>query len=226
MNRIVHRTSTVHVFGSKQIRALMAQLGPGVLLPGLIYYVVSRRTGVLVALAVASSVPLLDAVTRLLRGKRPTIAGLVFVGFAGLSVGLAMHLRSPMFILAKGAALSAVVGLAFAISAAVRRPLTRTLALRLTTEHAEDRRRLAERWGHPKALTVFRTLSMGWGILLLVTAVQQAFLALTLSPGAVMALDPPVHACVTVAGIAASILYVKRSQRAHPEIGLLTERSA
>jgi hypothetical protein len=161
MKRIVHGTS--HPFGGKQIRTLIAQLGPGVLLPGLIYYVVSRRTGVLVALAVASSVPLLDAVIRVLRGKRPTIAGLVFIGFAGLSVGLAMHLRSPMFILAKGAALSAIVGLAFAVSAAIRRPLTRTLALRLTTEHPEDRRKLAERWGHPKALAVFRTLSLGGG---------------------------------------------------------------
>jgi uncharacterized integral membrane protein len=222
MKRIVHGASPAHLFGSKQIRTTMAQLGPGVLLPGLIYYVVSRRTGVLVALAVASSVPLLDAVLRVLRGKRPTIAGLVFVGFAGLSVGLAMHLRSPMFILAKGAALSALVGLAFAVSAAIRRPLTRTLALRMSTDRPEDRRRLAERWGHPKALTVFRTLSMGWGILLLVTAVQQATLAVTLSPGAVMALDPPVHAFVMVAGIGASLLYVRRSQRANPELGLLT----
>ena len=224
MKRIVHATSHAQPFGSRQIRTLIAQLGPGVLLPGLIYYVVSRRTGVLVALAVASSVPLIDAVIRLLRGKRPTIAGLAFIGFAGLSVGLAMHLRSPIFILAKGAALSAIVGLAFAISAAIRRPLTRTLALRLTTEHAEDRRKLAERWGNPKALAVFRTLSMGWGILLLVTAVQQAILALTLSPGTVMALDPPVHAFVTMAGIALSIMYVRRSQRANPELSLLADR--
>jgi hypothetical protein len=224
MKRTVHGTSLAPASGSKQMRILVAQLGPGVLLPGLIYYVVSRRTGVLVALAVASSVPLLDAIVRLLRGKRPTIAGLVFIGFAGISVGLAMNLRSPMFILAKGAVISAVVGAAFAISAAIRRPLTRTLALRLTTEHPEDRRRLAERWRQPKALAVFRTLSMGWGILLLVTAVQQAFLALTLSPGTVMALDPPVHAFVTMAGIGASILYVRRHQRAHPELGLLTDR--
>jgi hypothetical protein len=224
MKRIVHGTSLAHPIGSIPIRNVLAQLGPGVLLPGLIYYAVSRRTGVLVALAVASSVPLLDAVIRLLRGKRPTLAGLAFIAFAGVSVGLAMHLRSPIFILAKGAVISAIVGAAFAFSAAIRRPLTRTLALRLTTEHPEDRRRLAERWGHPNALAVFRTLSMGWGILLLVTAVQQAVLALTLSPGAVMALDPPVHAVVTVAGIAVSILYVRRSQRAHPELGLLAER--
>jgi hypothetical protein len=220
MRRNVQGTSA-HGFGSKQIRTLMAQLGPGVILPGLIYYVVSRRTSILVALAVASSVPLLDTLRRLLRGKRPTLPGLIFIAFAGLSVGLAMHLRSPIFILAKGAVISALVGLAFALSAAIRRPLTRTLALRLTTEHPEDRRRLAERWRHPKVLAVFQTLSIAWGILLLVTAAQQVALVLTMSPGAVMALDPPVHAFVTVAGTFASILYVRRFQRAHPELRLL-----
>jgi hypothetical protein len=225
MKRSVHETSHAQPLGNSHIRTILAQLGPGVLLPGLIYYVVSRRTGVLVALAVASSVPLLDAITRLVRGKRPTIAGLVFIAFAGISVGLAMHLRSPIFILAKGAALSAIVGLAFAVSAAVRRPLIRTLALRLTTQHPEDRRRLAERWRHPKALAVFRTLSMGWGILLLATAGQQTVFALTLPPGAVMAVDPPVHAVVTVVGIAASVLYVRRRQRTNPELGLLAERA-
>ena len=77
MKRIVHGTS---LFGSRQLRAVMAQLGPGVLLPGLIYYVVSRRTGVLVALAVASSVPLLDAMIRLLRGSGFDIEDLVEIG--------------------------------------------------------------------------------------------------------------------------------------------------
>jgi hypothetical protein len=64
---------------------------------------------------------------------------------------------------------------------------------------------------------------MGWGILLLVTAVQQATLALTLSPG--HGAGPPLHAFVTVAGIAASLLYVRRSQRANPELGLLAKRT-
>jgi hypothetical protein len=220
MRRNVEGTSGRGFVGS-QLRTLLAQLGPGVILPGLIYYVVSRRTSVLVALAVASSVPLLDALRRILRGKRPTLPSLIFIAFAGLSVGLAMHLRSPIFILAKGAVVSALVGAAFALSAAIRRPLTRTLALRLTTDRPEDRRRLAERWRHPKALAVFRTLSMAWGILLLATAAQQVALVLTMSPGAVMALDPPVHAFVTVAGTFASILYVRRFHRLHPELRLL-----
>jgi len=203
------------------VRSMARQLLPGVVLPGLIYVLASPRVGVLGALAMASSVPALDAVLRLLRGRRPSTVGLGFVLITGISVGLAMALHSPMFILAKGAVLSGVLGISFACSALIGRPLTRWLALRLSSDHREHRERLAERWGHPRAHGVFVTLSMGWGILLLLLGVQQGVLAVTLSPGFVMALDGPVHLAVTVMGIATSVLYVKRVQQQHPEIGLL-----
>jgi hypothetical protein len=39
-----------------------------------------------------------------------------------------------------------------------------------------------------------------------------------------MAVEPAVQAFVTVAGIATSILYVRKIQQEHPEIGLLPVR--
>jgi hypothetical protein len=210
---------------SGHIRSIARQLLPGVALPGLIYLIVSRHTPVLVALAAASSVPVLDMVWRLLQGKRPTWAGIVFIVAAGISVTLAMVLDSPLFILVKGAAMSAILGLAFAISALIRRPLTRTLALRLSSDHPEGRRRLAERWRHPKAHAVFCTLSVAWGALLLAMAGQQAALAVTVSPGMVMAVDGPAHAVLTVLGVVWSILYVRRIQLRHPDLGLLPVRA-
>lgn len=194
-------------------------------LPGLIYLVVSRMAPVLVALAAASSVPLLDLVLRLARRRAPSAIGLVFLAVTGASVGLALWLRSPLFILAKGALVSAVVGTVFAISALVRRPLTRTLAVSLSAETRELRRRLAARWSNPNAERVFRTLSLGWAALLLVSAAQQTVLVLTVSPGAVMAVEPPLQLAATAIGIAASVAYVRRRERAHPDLGLLTVRS-
>jgi hypothetical protein len=218
-------SNTQAVEGLSQHRTMIRQLLPGVILPGLIYFLVSRRAPVLVALACASSVPALDALVRALRGKRPTVIGLVFVGFAGISVGLAVALRSPMFILAKGAVMSGGMGLAFAVSAFIRRPLTRTLAIMLAAEHVVARRLLNERWRHPKALAIFSTLSMGWGILLLLSALQQTLMVLTVSPGTVMAAEPAVQATVTILGTVASILYVRRFQRFHPEVVLLPQRA-
>jgi hypothetical protein len=207
--------------GRSQLRSLLSQLGPGIGLPGIIYFVVSRRAPVLVALAAASSVPLLDTLARIVRGKKPSPVGLVFIACAGISIALAVHLHSPIFIVAKGAAISAVVGLAFAVSAAMKRPLTRTLALRLSADTAEAREQLSERWRHPKAHVAFQTLSVGWGVLLLGTAAQQGVFAANLSPGTVMAVDPPLHAFFTALGVVVSILYVRRLQKSHPEVALL-----
>src|SRR5438093_9686784 len=111
------------------IRAMVRQLVPGLILPGAIYFVVARQTSVLAGLAAGSSVRLLDALCRVVRRKRPSPLGLVFVAMAVISIGLALLLRSPIFILARGAALSGSLGLAFAVSAALRRPLTRTIAI-------------------------------------------------------------------------------------------------
>jgi hypothetical protein len=54
---------------TSHIRTMVRQLLPGVVLPGLIYFVVSRRAPVMAALAAASSVPLIDALTRLARRR-------------------------------------------------------------------------------------------------------------------------------------------------------------
>jgi len=187
---------------------------------------VSHHTSVIVALAVASSVPLLDALVRLASGRAPNAMSALFLAGAVLSIALALWSGSSMFILAKGAVLSGALGIVFALSAALKRPLTRYLAIRLSSQHAEGRRRLAERWRQPRALAVFRVLSLGWGLLLLVQGGQQAALALTVSPGTMMALEPPVQLVVTVLGIVASITYVRRRQQAYPEIALIPERAS
>ncbi len=147
-------------------RRMAVQLIPGVALPGLIYVVVSRRAPMLVALAAASAVPALDAIVRLLMRKRPTVVGLAFLCLTTISVSLGLWLHSPLFLLAKGASMTALLGVSFGVSAMIRRPLTRTFAVLLATDHRESRRRLAERWAHPTALSVFRVLAAGWAVLM------------------------------------------------------------
>jgi hypothetical protein len=193
--------------------------------PGLIYFVVSRRAPVVLALAVASSVPIIDAFVRVVRRRPPNVAAALFVLGTGLSIALAVWSGSGMFILAKGAVISALLGLAFGLSAAIGRPLTRTLALRLSAPHPEGRRHLAERWGRPGAASVFRVLSVGWGVLLLLQAAQQAAMALTLAPGTVITLEGPVHLFGTALGVGASLLYVRRRQQCDPSVQLIPVRA-
>ncbi len=202
-------------------RSIIRQLLPGIALPGLIYFLASRHVSVLIALAAASSVPLLDALYRAITRRSQSPIGLIFVVMAGGSVGLAFWLRSPMFILAKGAVVTALIGLTFGVSAFLRRPLTRTLAVSLSTECPRRRASLRKTWAHPTAISVFCTLSAGWGLLMLLSAAQQAVLALTVSPALVMTLEPPAQLVATVAGIVASVAYVRRRQRRSPELRML-----
>ena len=208
-------------------RAMLRQLLPGMVLPGAIYFLASMGFGLAVvpALALASSVPLMDVLSRVVRGKAPTTASLLFVTVAALSVTLALVSGSPMFILLKGAVVSALLGLAFAVSAAMGRPLTRTFALRLSTECPDRRRHLAERWGHKKALDIFKVLSFGWAVLLLLSAGQQVGLALTMSPGTVVALEGPITTVATLIGVTLSVLYVRRFRHSHPDLALLPSRT-
>jgi intracellular septation protein A len=212
-------------FGGIAYSSIAWQFLPGMVFPGLIYFLVSRQASVLVALAAASSVPLVDAIVRIVRRRPPNAATALFVLGTAVSVALALWSGSGMFILAKGAVVSALLGIAFALSAAVRRPLTRTLAVRFGSEHAEGRRRLAERWGHPSVARVFQVLSVGWGVLLLLQAVEQTTFALTLPPGLVMTLEGPMHLLITGFGVLASIAYVQRRQQADPAVELIPNRS-
>jgi hypothetical protein len=213
-----------HGLRRENIMAMVRQLVPGLVLPGLIYFALAGRTGMMTALAAASMVPVLDSVLRLVRGKRPSFVGTAFLGVTGLSIGLAAGLDEPWFIMGKGAALSAVMGVALVLSAGMDRPLTRTVALRLLTDDPESRARLAERWSRPQAVAVFRHLALGWGLWLLASAVQQGAMVMTVSPGVFMAIEPPVRAVLTGLGILASVGYVRRRQQADPELGLLPTR--
>jgi hypothetical protein len=222
---IIGRDTDEPAFGGVRFSTIAWQVLPGMVFPGIIYFLVSRSAPMLVALAAASSVPLIDAVVRMIRRQPPNAATGLFVLGTGVSIALAFWSGSGMFILAKGAVVSTLLGVAFALSAAVRRPLTRTLALRFGAPDPESRERLAGRWGHPSISSVFRVLSVGWGVLLLVQAAQQITLALTLPPGIVMALEGPVHLFVTGLGIGASIMYVRRRQQADPAVVLIPSRS-
>jgi len=225
-----HRPGSEHdgdaePLGEVRLSSIAWQVLPGMVFPGLIYFLVSRRAPVLVALAAASSVPVVDAVVRLVRRRPPNAATAMFVLGTGVSVALAFWSGSGMFILAKGAVVSALLGVAFALSAAVRRPLTRTIAVRFGASHPEGRRRLAERWGHPSVAQVFRVLAFGWGVLLLLQAVEQTTFALTLPPGLVMTLEGPMHLLITAVGVLASLAYVRRRQQADPAVVLIPSRS-
>lgn len=208
---------------SPHVRATVSALVPGMLLPGLVYVVASRRLPVLESVVLAGAVPAVDALVRLLRGRGLNPASVLFALGAVVSAALALWSGSTQFVLMKGAVVSVALGAAFALSAAIGRPLTRSIAIRLAGGGRDGRRHLAARWSHPSVFDLFRALSLGWALLLVMQGAQQAVLAATASPGTVLVLGRPIQLAGTIAGIGLSVAYVRRRQRRQPELAVLTE---
>jgi len=211
---------------SVSIRAVLRNVIPGTILPGLLYFLASRQLSVITSLAIASSVPVMDTLFRLVRGRKPSTVGMVFLSLTGISIGLATLFDSPTLIVGKGVLITFLFGASLAVSAAIGRPLTRTIALHLCADPGEQRQALAERWERPQTVAVFRVLSFGWGFWLLIAAINQLMLVAVVSPGTFIALERPMTLTATAIGITWSLSFVRRRQLADPELGLLPARAA
>src|SRR5262245_33903848 len=92
------------------VRSMVRHMIPGFVLPAIIYFVLRPHVGTMVALAVAASVPVVEAVIRAVRGRSQNGMALVFLPSTAIGIGLAALLHSPVFILARGGVTTAVLG--------------------------------------------------------------------------------------------------------------------
>src|SRR6266496_3449475 len=143
----------------------------GMVLPAAIYAVASHFVSTLLALVIASMLPVTDVVKAKIKGQKASAASLGFLGGAVVTSALGLLSSSPLFILLKAPVMSAAVGLGIAGSAAVGRPVLRTLAVAFAAGDAKDEAKAlwsSKPWEH-----LFAALSVVWGVLFLVLAVVQ-----------------------------------------------------
>jgi hypothetical protein len=183
----------------------------GMILPAAIYGVASRFLSTIPALVVASMLPITDVIRSAARRQRPSAASVGFLAGAVVTSALGLLSSSPLFILLKAPAMSAAVGLAIAGSAALGRPLLRTLSVMFAAGSSEEARRNATAlWTSEPWSGVFSALSLIWGILFLVLAVEQTLAVLALSPGITLVVLPPLQFANMGIGILLSLTLVHR----------------
>ncbi len=181
----------------------------GMVLPAAIYAVASHFMSTLLALVVASMLPVTDVVKAKVRGHKASPASLGFLGGAVVTSALGLLSSSPLFILLKAPAMSAAVGLGIAASAAVGRPVLRTLAVAFAAGNAKDEAKAlwtSKQWDH-----LFAALSVLWGILFLVLATVQTLAVLSFSPGITLVVLPPLQFVALGLGGAVSLYLVHRA---------------
>ena len=184
----------------------------GMVLPAAIYAVASHFMSTLLALVVASMLPVTDVVKAKVRGQKASPASLGFLGGAVVTSALGLLSSSPLFILLKAPAMSAAVGLGIAGSAALGRPVLRTLAVMFAAgsspEAREDAKALwsSKPWDH-----LFAALSVLWGILFLVLAVEQTLAVFAFTPGITLVVLPPLQFANMGIGAGISLYLVHRA---------------
>jgi hypothetical protein len=183
----------------------------GMVLPAAIYAVASHFMTSLLALVVASMLPVTDVVKAKIKGQKASAASLGFLGGAVVTSALGLLSSSPLFILLKAPAMSAAVGLGIAGSAALGRPILRTLSVMFAAGSSEQARRDAKAlWSSKPWDSVFVALSALWGTLFLVLAVEQTLAVFAFSPGITLVVLPPLQFLNMAIGGAVSLYLVHR----------------
>ncbi len=183
----------------------------GMVLPAAIYAVASHFMTSLLALVVASMLPVTDVVKAKVRGRKASAASLGFLGGAVVTSVLGLLSSSPLFILLKAPVMSAAVGIGIAGSAACGRPILRTLAILFAAGSSEEARSDAKAlWTSKPWDSVFAALSAVWGVLFLVLAVEQTLAVFAFSPGITLVVLPPLQFANMAIGGAMSLYLVHR----------------
>jgi hypothetical protein len=171
--------------------------------------VASRFVTTILALVIASMLPVTDVVKAKVKGQKASAASLGFLGGAVVTSVLGLVSSSPLFILLKAPAMSAAVGLGISVSAAVGRPVLRTLAVAFAAGNAKDEARSL--WTSKPWDGTFAALSVVWGVLFLVLAAVQTLAVLSFSPGITLVVLPPLQFVAMGLGGAVSLLLVHRA---------------
>ena len=187
------------------------QVAYGMVLPAAIYAVASHFMSTILALVVASLLPVTDVVKAKVTGHKASAASLGFLAGAVVTSALGLLSSSPLFILLKAPAMSAAVGLGIAASAAAGRPVLRTLAVCFAAGSSDEARQEAKAlWSAKPWDSVFGTLSVLWGVLFLVLAAEQTLAVFAFSPGITLVVLPPLQFLNMGIGAAISLYLVHR----------------
>jgi len=170
------------------------ELLASVVLPVGVFATVKHMLGASASIAVAAGVipALLFALYAGVVEKRKSFLSMISVAalvLVLLGTLVANHLGNPMFIKLAYVPVTLCLGLAFCISAAMRRPLTMYLP-RPGQDHAvspENRENIRQ---SPRVLRGYTVAAIFWGAGLLLVAAKEAVLAITLPLDMFMYLNP------------------------------------
>jgi hypothetical protein len=167
------------------------------------------------ALAAASLVPLGDALVSFVRTRRLPVVAMMTAIVLVVSSALSLVSADPRFALAQGSAVTAILGITFLASLAMRRPLVQTLLAQYASDGAAGHEDVLEaRWRtHGPYRARMRAITAIWGLGLFGEAVARAAVVATLPPARAASVAPTIDALAVSVLVAFSIAYARWAER-------------
>jgi hypothetical protein len=197
------------------VRGLLPSLAVNAIAPFIVYTVLTAR-GVsdVPALIVSGVFPVLGVVWGLVRTRRADVIGLVSLAFIVLGVATSVFTGNAQFILIKESMLTGVFGLVCLISLLAPKPLMFYFGRQFAG--GGDPVRVAayeDLWQYPTFRTVQRNLTLAWGFGYVAEALLRIALTFVLPIPVFLIVSPLMAFGVTIALIAWTMAYARRSAR-------------
>ncbi len=187
-------------------RAVLLKLIINGLIPWLVYVLLSPYIGSLMALSVATIIPLVDNLIYLLRYRTlDTFNVLMLVGFV-LSLVMVLLGGSEKLLLMRESLVTVLIGVAFLGSLFLKRPLIFHMASRFSKGVDPE-----HNWQYPYFRKVMRRLTLLWGVALVAEAGVKLLLISVLSISQMLAIASPLFYAVIGLTTVITIWYKRRA---------------
>lgn len=155
-------------------------------LPYLTYQLLIDHTSSIIALSVASLIPLLDTIITLVKSRKIDVfSSFIFLGMV-LSVLAVVVGGDERFILLRESYVTAIMGCLFLGSLFFQKPLIYYFALRFTNNNPA----IIANWSNPAYRNTFRLMTLVWGLSLVLEAVLKIVLVYSLSVSMFLLIAP------------------------------------
>ncbi|QKE74242.1 hypothetical protein HPK19_16250 [Arthrobacter citreus] len=185
------------------------------ILPWVIYVVLSDYMSSILALSIATLIPLVDNVVHLWKHKRLDAFGGLMLFSLILTLLLVFLGGSEKILLVRESLITASVGIIFLVSLLFKRPIMFYLGMRFIQNN-----RFAENWNIKYFRFVMRLMTLVWGIMLLSEAVVRIIMVYDLSTERYLLFSNYVLYGFIGAAILWTVFYRRKSSKKLQEIKL------
>ncbi|PEJ58363.1 hypothetical protein CN692_08805 [Bacillus sp. AFS002410] len=185
------------------------------ILPWVIYVVLSDYMSSILALSIATLIPLVDNVVHLWKHKRLDAFGGLMLFSLILTLLLVFLGGSEKILLVRESLITASVGIIFLVSLLFKRPIMFYLGMRFIQNN-----RFAENWNIKYFRFVMRLMTFVWGIMLLSEAVVRVIMVYDLSTERYLLFSNYVLYGFIGAAILWTVIYRRKSAKKLQEIKL------